>query len=1059
MQDGAREHWQALLQRGGSTAIARWRTTTESTGTNHEFDLPAGLTNTIDKLAAGLRLPADAVLLAAHAKVVGSLSGEDEVCLGHGSHGRVLPCLLDLREASWRQLIERAADALARLADYGEYPIDALAAELDVPPVSFETVADFGADAGTAPHGVVLRVRIGRGRLTLWCRTDVVDAVYAARIAGYHIAALTTACTTPDADHRESFLLSADEIRFQDAELAGTARALPDLRVHQLFEQRVRSHPDKVAAVFEDQSLTYGELNRRANRIATVLVERGFEHEDVVAVCTERHLDWMAAVLAVFKAGCVYLPIEPHLPSTRVAAMLSRAGCRIALADRAGQRALDQFAAVVALHDLRPGPDGEPEADPGVPVAADQAAYIYFTSGSTGEPKGALCQHDGMLNHLLAKIDDLGIGDGTRVAQNAPQGFDISLWQLVVGLLTGGTTVLIPQQVVHDVARFADELAASRIEVLQLVPSYLDLLLTELARRPRQLPALRMVSATGETLKPELVRRWFDQFPEIRLVNAYGATEASDDTTHEVLDRAIDGPRVAVGRPVPGARVHVVDENLRPVPLGAPGEIVFSGVCVGRGYINDEQRTRLAFVEDPRVPGNRFYRSGDFGRWTPTGTLDFLGRKDHQVKIRGFRIEIGEIEDHLLRVQGVREAAVLVGGRGENRSLVACYCSPPALPVDSVRAALADALPDYMVPGQFFWLDTLPLTVNGKIDRKALTELTIGAHRPRRAVSAPRTPAERRLALAWATVLGTAAEHVGRDHVFFDLGGTSLSALRLVAELGGEISLADIVRHPTVADLALVLDRSAPASAGLLHRLDSGADQEYATLVCFPYSGGNTVNYLPLAKALDGQGLAVYAVQPPDSQAEVRTLAGIIAKEIAELPVKPLLLWGHSSGSAHAVETARALRERGYEVRRIYVGAQLPGDVEGRRRSLAQTARLSDAEVVAELGAQSGHDELTALNGRARRAIAAAYRRDSTAADRYFLELMENPLPQLDVPISVVLAADDDGTDGDGHTWRIVSGRVDVHELPEGGHYFLTSKPAEVAAVITATSALDRGDG
>ncbi|MBK3565842.1 amino acid adenylation domain-containing protein [Streptomyces sp. MBT62] len=636
-----------------------------------------------------------------------------------------------------------------------------------------------------------LQVSVTGRTLRLRYRTDVLDAGAAARIAGYHVTVL--------ADPKRTSLLSEAEVRFQLEELAGPRRELPDRRVHELFEDMVEVCPDAVAAVQGDRSWTYRELNSRANQLSRALLTRGLTREGVVAVVLERNLDWMAAVLAVFKAGGVYLPVEPHFPADRVARVLERAGCELVLTEHGSDGSLD--APGRTLHVDEAYAEGHPDGNPGIEVSPAQLAYIYFTSGSTGEPKGAMCEHAGFLNHVFAKLDDLGIGAGQVVAQTAPQCFDISLWQLVCAPLVGGRTLLVEQDVILDVPRFVDTVEAGRVNVLQVVPSYLEAVLAELERQPRQLPALRCVSVTGEAVKKELVERWFAARPGVRLVNAYGLTETSDDTNHEVMDRAPDGPRVPLGRPVGNVRVYVVDEDLVPVPLGAPGEIVFSGVCVGRGYVNDPERTAAAFTEDPYRPGERLYRSGDHGRWRPDGKLEFLGRRDSQVKIRGFRIEIGEIENALLRVDGVRDGAVVVV-RGTQ--LVAFCTGDRPVGADAVRARLAESLPAYMVPSVVHWRASLPLTANGKTDRRTLTALAgdldaVG--------EGPGTPAERRLADAWAVVLGIPADRIGRQDHFFDRGGTSLAAVKLAVALDRAISLKDVTRHPVLADLAGLLER------------------------------------------------------------------------------------------------------------------------------------------------------------------------------------------------------------------------------------------------------------
>jgi amino acid adenylation domain-containing protein len=587
----------------------------------------------------------------------------------------------------------------------------------------------------------------------------------------------------------------------------GRSRALPDARAHEVFEAKARARPDAIAAVHGDRQLTYRELNARANRVARALVQRGLSREGVVGVVTERNLDWLIAVLAIFKAGGAYLPIEPHFPADRIARMLSRAGCRLVLTERGSTARLDKvetlFIDVACAEE-----GGHAAGDLGVPVAPSQLAYVYFTSGSTGEPKGAMCEHAGMLNHLFAKIDDLGIDEETVVAQTAPQCFDISLWQLISALLVGGRTLLVEQEIILDARRFIDKLADAEVNIVQVVPSYLEVLVSCLAQHPRALPDLRCVVATGEALKKELVERWFAVQRRIKLMNAYGLTETSDDTNHEIMDCPPAGERVPLGRPIHNVHISVVDEHLSPVPLGAPGEIVFSGVCVGRGYINDPERTRQAFLPDPYRAGQRLYRSGDYGCWRPDGKLEFLGRRDTQVKISGFRIEIGEIENKLLRLSGVRAGAVVVTERADHgKQLVAFYSGDAPLDPAVMREQLGASLPAYMVPSAFHWRQTLPLTDNGKTDRKALKALAAELDVVEPDHERPSTDAEQWLAAVWAAVLGIPRDEIGRRDNFFEIGGTSLSALRLAIALDRAVSFKDLTAHPVLTDQAALIDR------------------------------------------------------------------------------------------------------------------------------------------------------------------------------------------------------------------------------------------------------------
>ena len=682
-----REFWRGVLEDGGFTAIPRWTLHPAPGVARYEAPIPGDLLAALRQRAAEIGVPLSSVLLAAHAKVLAAISGESEVVTGYlaAPRGLPLPCRLVTGPGSWRAVLLETHRAEWELLLHQDFGVGDLLGELGLPGPAFEIVFDAVGGEGTLAPDTVLWVGIWPHRsglvLRLRYRTDVLDGDAAARIAGYHLTALALIAADPEAGHHRQSLLGADELCFQLEGLAGPDRELPDRRVHELFEQRVRAHPDAIAAVHGGREWTYGELNARANRLGRALLARGLRREGVVAVVTERNLDWVAAVLAVFKAGGVYLPVEPHFPADRIAMTLSRAGCELVLTEPGSTvslgQALDALPGVQTLFIDAAYAEHHADGDLGVAVGAGQLAYIYFTSGSTGEPKGAMCEHAGLLNHLYAKIGDLGIGAGQVVAQVAPQCFDISLWQLVAGLLAGGRTLLVGQEVILDAARFLDTIAGGRVAVLQVVPSYLEVVLSYLEAHPRELPDLRCVSVTGEAVKPGLVRRWFAARPGIKLVNAYGLTETSDDTNHEVMDRPPDGGRVPLGRPIGNVRIYVVDEHLAPVPLGAPGLIAFSGVCVGRGYVNDPERTRLAYLADPHRAGQRLYLGGDYGRWRPDGKLEFLGRRDTQVKISGFRIEIGEIENTLLRVPGVRDGAVVVTGPGQARAS-AWWPSTPA---------------------------------------------------------------------------------------------------------------------------------------------------------------------------------------------------------------------------------------------------------------------------------------------------------------------------------------------------------------------------------------------
>ncbi len=812
-----RQYWHNVLNAGGVTTIPRWTLRPTAAVQEHEEKIGNTLFAGLRRLADESAMPVGTLLLAAHAKVLAALSGDVNVTTGYliSSADRPLPCRLVVEPGSWRNLLSAIHRREVELLSNSAFPVEQLARDLNITQQPFETTFSPAGKVDPPAEETLLSVIVSSEAdalaLRIQYRADALDASSAERIAGYHLKALELMVADPGTEHAMQSLLSDDEKHHLIEGLAGPRRDLPDIRLHELFEQRAASQPETIAAVCGDRKWTYRELNERSNRLARSLVARGLEKEGVVAVVTERNLDWLASVLAIFKSGGVYLPVEPHFPADRIARMLSRSECTIALSETGSDASLDEalktHISVQKLLIADADKEGHADVNLGIEVAANQAAYIYFTSGSTGEPKGAMCEHAGMLNHVLAKMEDFGIEEGQVVAEIAPQCFDISLWQLVAALLVGGRTHIIEQDVVLDVHLFIETVSRGEVSVMQIVPSYLEVVLSYLDENDVDLPNLHCVSVTGEAITKELAVRWFAKKPAIKLANAYGLTETSDDTNHEVMVRAPEGKQVPLGPCIRNVHVYIVDDNLSLVPSGAPGEIVFSGICVGRGYVNDPERTSKAFLADPIREGERLYRSGDFGCWSPDGKLEFLGRQDSQVKIRGFRIEIGDIENALLRVDGVSIGAVVIDERDNgSKQLVAFYSGPERIDAEAMRSSLARALPEYMVPSVFHWQEALPLTANGKIDKKHLRVLAADLNEESRVFEAPVTPTEHEVAAAWAKVLNVEPKTVGlRDH-FFDQGGTSLLAVKLVIGLGRKVTLRDVKEKPVLADLAALID-------------------------------------------------------------------------------------------------------------------------------------------------------------------------------------------------------------------------------------------------------------
>ena len=520
----------------------------------------------------------------------------------------------------------------------------------------------------------------------------------------------------------------------------------------------------------------------------------------------ERSAQFLIGMLGVFKAGGAYLPLAEQQPSGRLQEQLRQSGARVVLVSRqqAGrmQQMLEQWSEspqVLVLEEVLSASGDEQNL--AVMVGRRNLAYVIYTSGSTGEPKGVMIEQGGMLNHLWAKIEELELRAEDVVAQTAAVSFDISVWQYLAALLVGGRV-----EVLGEEAKLLHAVSERGVTVLETVPVLLRASLE--ASAAMALPALRWLVVTGEALSSELCVQWLQRFPAIAMVNAYGPTECSDDVTHSFIRNEAESGNgwASLGSAVGNTRLYVLDEAQRVVPIGVRGELYVGGAGVGRGYLKRAEITAEKFVPDPfsAVGGERLYRTGDVVRWRSDGELEFIGRVDEQVKVRGFRIELGEIEVALKEHESISDCVVVAQEDETGKRLVA-YVVSEELSNSELRQYLKERLPEYMVPAVFVSLEHLPLTVNGKVDRKALPAAELSAVREE--YVGPRNAVEEELCRIWTEVLKV--ERVGIEDNFFELGGHSLLATIVVASieeiLQVEVKLRTLFENPTVAELAETL--------------------------------------------------------------------------------------------------------------------------------------------------------------------------------------------------------------------------------------------------------------
>uniref|UniRef100_UPI0013DB290B non-ribosomal peptide synthase/polyketide synthase n=1 Tax=Pyxidicoccus caerfyrddinensis TaxID=2709663 RepID=UPI0013DB290B len=724
-----------------------------------------------------------------------------EMALGAYAHQHVpfeqLQPMRDLRQAPLFRVMfilqntppaELALPGLAmRSAPVGEHVAKFdLTLTLTRTPEGFEGALDYRADlfdASTAEQ---------------WVRhlRTLVEAIVAA--PGKRLSALS--------------LLSGEERQRLLVDWNATRADFPEACIHALFEAQVRRAPDARAASFEGQHLTYAQLDAKANQLAHALRRRGVGPEVRVALSVERSLDIVVGLLGILKAGGAWVPVDPLLPRERLAFMLEDSGASVLLTQSV---LLERFpeahhARAFCLDSEKDALARESTEAPVTGVAPYHLAYLLYTSGSTGTPKGTAVEHRSVANLVTHEAVAYGIGPGSRVLQFASLSFDLSVEEIFTTLCSGASLLLAPLEKLMPGAPLQKLLREEALTVISLTPAALA------ATSADGLPELRTVISGGEALPADVVARWA---PGRRLLNTYGPTEATVIAT--LAECVADGRVPSIGRPLANVRAYVLDVRGEPVPLGVKGELYVGGVGVARGYAGRPALTAERFVPDrfSGEAGARLYRTGDVVRWREDGTLDFVGRADAQVKVRGFRIELGEVESALAKLPAVREAVVVAREDGPGgKRLVGYVVAHEGTQTDgaALRAALKETLPEYMVPSAIVVLPAMPLTPNGKVDRKALPAPDLAAASGRPDFIAPRTPAETLLAGIWSAVLGV--EPVGLSDNFFELGGHSLLATqaisRIRAAFGVELPLRELFDSTTLADLAARVERAVLAGQG-----------------------------------------------------------------------------------------------------------------------------------------------------------------------------------------------------------------------------------------------------
>ncbi|RCM44058.1 non-ribosomal peptide synthase/polyketide synthase [Pseudomonas aeruginosa] len=639
----------------------------------------------------------------------------------------------------------------------------------------------------------------GRLYAALTYATDLFEARTVERMARHWQNLLRGMLENPQASVDSLPMLDAEE-RYQLLEgWNATAAEYPLQRgVHRLFEEQVERTPTAPALAFGEERLDYAELNRRANRLAHALIERGVGADRLVGVAMERSIEMVVALMAILKAGGAYVPVDPEYPEERQAYMLEDSGVQLLLSQSHLKLPLAQGVQRIDLDQADAWLENHAENNPGVELNGENLAYVIYTSGSTGKPKGAGNRHSALSNRLCWMQQAYGLGVGDTVLQKTPFSFDVSVWEFFWPLMSGARLVVAAPGDHRDPAKLVALINREGVDTLHFVPSMLQAFLQD--EDVVSCTSLKRIVCSGEALPADAQQQVFAKLPQAGLYNLYGPTEAAIDVTHwSCVEEGKD--TVPIGRPIANLACYILDGNLEPVPVGVLGELYLAGRGLARGYHQRPGLTAERFVASPFVAGERMYRTGDLARYRADGVIEYAGRIDHQVKLRGLRIELGEIEARLLEHPWVREVAVLAV---DGRQLVGYVVleSEGGDWREALAAHLATSLPEYMVPAQWLALERMPLSPNGKLDRKALPAPEVSVAQA--GYSAPRNAVERTLAEIWQDLLGV--ERVGLDDNFFSLGGDSIVSIQVVSrarQAGLQLSPRDLFQHQNIRSLAL----------------------------------------------------------------------------------------------------------------------------------------------------------------------------------------------------------------------------------------------------------------
>ncbi|GHO56591.1 non-ribosomal peptide synthetase [Ktedonobacter robiniae] len=929
-------------------------------------------------------------------------------------------------------------------------------------------VEPYALQTGTSKFDLLVSIREPGKEISveLEYNTALFRAETIERLLGHYLSLLEALMEHPEQPIQELPVLTKREWHTMISAWNQTETPFSDdLCLHQLFERHVAQQPGALALSYEEQELTYAQLDVRANQLAHYLRRLGVGPDVIVGLCVERSVEMVVGILGILKAGGAYAPLDPNYPEERLAFLLKETRASVVLTQRrllANLPAQERY--VICLDSdwtrIEQVQGDAPLSD----VAPTNLAYVISTSGSTGRPKGIAIPHRGVVNNITDLNRRFQVGPGDSVLALSSLSFDMCVYD-VLGILAAGGRIELPSaSLSKDPAHWAQLLVRKRITLWNSAPSLLDLLVTHCEQTQTGPLHLRLALLGGDWVPVTLPDRLKMLAPGIEFISLGGATEASiHSIIYPVEATDPNWKSIPYGRPMANQEAYILDANFQPVPVGIPGELHLGGIGLARGYLNRPDLTAEKFVPHPfaREAGERLYKTGDLARYREDGVIELLGRLDFLVKIRGLRIEAGEIEATLKQHPAIREAVVLArDDRAGDKQLVAYIVAPEGEPEPTeLRSLLKRSLPEYMQPQAYVFLERLPLSPNGKVDRKALPEPD-RAQPLRKDLVMPRDELERRLARTWSDILGI--EQIGITNNFFELGGDSFKAIRAARACSDTLSLIDFFRNATIQDLAAHLRQSPENTTRLLYELTGHESLPELSFVCVPYGGGNVVSYQTLANNLP-EMYHLYSVALPghdfvrreEPLMPLETVARVCVQEIMQtVESKPLALYGQCAGVALTIEIARQLEAQGRALTAVYLGAALP-DREP-MRSIALGKEVSDEDLLEWLQYLGGLEDIFAHDDLQH--ILRAVRHDLLNAAEHYRYAYEVPPVKLKTPIICIVGTEDAATRDYKERyreWEYFGDQVHLQTIDGARHYFVKHNASELAKIICQTSTLE----